>query len=146
MEIAGYEFTGPFTDVSKVPLDRRGVYVVVCLADGEVDCYLDVGESEQVGERLKTHNRKDCWEENAHGEIAYCYRLTSGTWDRELDVNPLQRVRSHSRSEQFGIEGELKWKLDVACGPNPWEEIEEYWEIYREYEAEFGPRAGADAE
>lgn len=145
MEIAGYEFKGPFADVSKVPLDRSGVYVVVCLVDDEVHCYLDVGESEQMGERLKTHRREACWQENAHGEIAYCYRRTSGRWGRDLEPNPLQRTPSRKHSERFGIEGELKWKLDFACGPNPWEEIEEYWEIYREYEQEFGPRGSADS-
>lgn len=146
MEIAGYEFAGPFTDVSNVPLDRAGVYAVVCLVDDEVHCYLDVGESPQVGEQLKTHHRKGCWEENAHGEIGYCYRTTSGTWERDLEPNPLQRTPGRSRAEQFGIEGELKWKLDLPCGPNPWEEIEGYWEVYREYEREFGPRGGADSE
>lgn len=146
MEIAGYEFTGPYTDVSKVPLDRRGVYVVVCLVDGEVDCYLDVGEADQVGERLKTHHRRECWEEHAHGEIAYCYRLTSGEWDRDLTVNPLARMPGRNRSEQHGIAGELNWKLDVPCGSNPWEEIETYWEIYRTYERTFGPRAGTQEE
>ncbi|MEF8779509.1 MAG: hypothetical protein V5A46_02365 [Haloferacaceae archaeon] len=145
MEIAGYEFKGPFRDVSKVPLDRTGVYVVACLVDGDVDCFLDVGASEQVGERLKTHNRQECWRENAHGDIAYCYRLTSGAWERDLDANPLRRGTGRGGSEPFGIEGELRWKLQLPCGPNPWERIEEYREIYAEYEREFGPRAGSNS-
>lgn len=146
MEIEGYTLKGPLTDVTKVPLDARGVYVVVDLVDGEPQQYLDIGVTRQLGNELKTHARKNCWEENASGEIAYCYKITSGTWDRDLDLNPLSEGFGGMRPERFGIEGELKWKLNFACGPNPWQEIERYWETYQEYEDEFGPRATVESE
>ena len=144
MEFAGYEFKGPYTSVTKVPLDARGVYVVVCLVDGELHCCLDSWESRQLGNQLKSHSRTDCWEEHVHGEIAYCYKTTTAGSDRDLEPNPLDHDRiDRSRAEQVGIESELRWKLDCPCGRNPWAEIEEYWEIYQSYEAEFGPR-GSD--
>ena len=144
MEIAGYEFKGPYTDVSDVPLDASGVYVVVSLADGEPDRFLDVGESRQLGERLKTHDRKSCWEEHATGEIAYCYMTSIGEWDHDLEPNPLEHTPGGSA--QAGLGSELKWRLDVACGRDPWAEIEEYWRLYQAYEDEFGPRDSLDFE
>ena len=146
MEIVGYQFTGPFTDVTKVPLDARGVYVVVCLVDGEPHCCLDVGATRQLGNRLKSHDRESCWEENVHGEVGYCYKITGGVWHRELATNPLQGVSDRSESERSGIESELQWKLDVACGENPWREIEKYWEVYGEYEEAFGSRGSFEFE
>lgn len=145
MEIGGYEFKGPFTDVTGIPRDVSGVYVVLCLVDGEPHCSLDVGASSQVGERLREHDRETCWQENVHGEIAYCYKITSGVWDGKVEPNPLDSP-SESRSEQAGLESELKWKLEVACGRNPWQEIEEYWKLYQSYEDEFGPRGSVNVE
>jgi len=145
MELAGYDFHGPYTDVTKVPLDARGVYVVVCLEDDTFHCCLDIGESMQLGNRLRTHNRKTCWREHVHGEIAYCYKTTEGTWDRDLEPDPLRHTPDGD-TEQFGIESELKWKLEFPCGRNPWADIEEYWEIYQDYEEEFGPRGSVELE
>lgn len=141
MEIASYQFTGPLTDVTKVPLDARGVYVVVDLVGDEVHGYLDVGEAKQLGDELHSHDRTDCWEEYAQGDIGYCYRITSGGWERDLDTNPLQRSPEKPRAESAGIVSELLWKHDFACTPDPWEEIEAHWRVYQTYEDEFGPRA-----
>jgi len=146
MEIAGYEFTGPVTDATKIPLDGSGVYVVVCLVDGDVHCCLDVGKARQLGDRLRSHNRRGCWEEHVHGEIAYCYKITSGTWDRDLEADPITHSPGGSRSQMAGTTSELQWKLDCPCGRNPWREIEEYVERYREYENEFGPRGSVSLE
>lgn len=143
MDIAGYEFQGPFTDATKIPLDGSGVYVVVCLVDDEPHCCLDVGESRQLGEQLRTHDRKPCWQDNVHGEVGYCYKILSGSWDRDLEPNPLGRAPGKGRSEQVGIESELQWKLECACGRNPWQQLEEYWEVYQQYEQRFGPRGSA---
>lgn len=140
MDIGGYEFTGPVTDVASVPLDGRGVYVVVDLVDGEVDGYLDIGEARQLGDALRLHDRKTCWHENATGDLGYCYRITSGEWDRDLAPNPLEQTGEHATRERFGIVSELTWKLDFPCCPNSWQEIEEFWALYQEYEDEFGPR------
>jgi len=140
MELAGYEFNGPFSDVTKVPLDAGGVYAVICLREGDFHCCLDIGVSKQLGEELKNHVRKACWRENVHGDIAFCYRVSTGDWDRDLEPDPLGQGSSESHTEPHGIESELKWKLPVVCGPNPWQQIEDYWEVYQAYERQFGPR------
>ena len=143
MDIGGYEFTGPVTDVSSVPLDGRGVYVVVDLVDGEVQKYLDVGETRQLGDTLRLHERNSCWAENSDGDLGYCYRITSGEWKRDLDPNPLEHTSERERPERTGIVSELTWKLEFVCCPNPWSEIEAFWELYKTYEDEFGPRETA---
>jgi hypothetical protein len=144
MEIAGYEFNGPISDVTNIPLDGSGVYVVLCLEDGDPHCCLDIGESQQLGEELKSHQRRSCWQEHVHGDIAYCYKPIVSSSDRDLAPNPLEHSSEGARVEQSGIASELQWKLEAACGPNPWQELEEYWEIYEEYEQRFGPR-GSDS-
>jgi hypothetical protein len=63
MKLAGYDFEGPFTDLSDVK-DLPGVYVVLSFG------VLDVGESgwryheggQGISTRLRTHDRKPCWE------------------------------------------------------------------------------------
>lgn len=138
MEIAGYEFKGPFTEVEKVPLDVSAVYLVACLEDGEPARCLDLGETRQLGERLRSHDRRSCWEDNCDGDIAYYYRISPGKWDRDLPPNPLATTSAGARSERLGILSELQWRLDSVCGPNPWQTLEEYWETYQQYEDEFG--------
>ena len=72
--------------------------------------------------RLKYHGRKDCWRKNVHGTIGYAVRYISNT------------------NERTGVERELQWKLDYACGNNNWRDIELAWQEYQEFERRFGPR------
>lgn len=144
MEIAGYEFRGPFTNLTNVPLDAAGVYVVVDLVDGEPRCCLDVGSARQLGDRLSGNERESCWEDNAVGEIAYCYRIAAGSWERDLEADPLGSTPEDSDSKRAGITSELKWKLEFPCGRDPWEDIERLWALYQAYEAEFGERNALD--
>jgi hypothetical protein len=138
MEIADYEFKGPFTDMTKLPLDVSAVYVVACHEDGEPRQCLDIGETPQLGERLRSHDRRPCWEDNCDGDIAYYYRRVSGTWDRDLEPNPLETTSAEARSERLGIVSELQWRLDPVCGSNPWQTISDHWETYQQYETTFG--------
>jgi len=140
MEIAGYEFKGPFTDTTRLPLDASAVYVVVCLDGDEPQRCLDVDATRQLGERLRSHDRRPCWENNCDGDIGYYYRSVSGTWDRNLDPNPLTLTSADSRPERLGILSELQWQLDPVCGSNPWQTIEDYWETHKQYETTFGER------
>jgi len=55
----GYEFDGPYAKPDDLQ-DTAGVYVIWCEKDGEM-VILDVGQSGHVNERLKNHERSDCW-------------------------------------------------------------------------------------
>ena len=138
MEIAGYTFKGPFTDVAKLPLDASAVYVVACLENGEPRRCLDIGATRQLGEHLRSHDRRPCWKDNCNDEIAYYYRSAAGPWNGDLEPNPLAATSRAAHSERLGILSELQWRLESTCGPNPWAEIARYWNIYQEYENEFG--------
>lgn len=115
--------------------------MVLCLVKEEPHCVLDIGTSEggiargghpdtskrtvtktgNLQYRLKKHDRRNCWEENSHGEIGYCARYVADTMKR----NDLER--------------ELQWKIEYACGTNPWKETEKRWKEYQQFEEKFGP-------
>jgi len=141
INICRYDFEGPYNDSSLDEIrEKLGVYVVLCLVDRKPHCVLDIGTSEggigrghqrvptkrgNLKQRLKTHKRRHCWGKNAHGDIGYAVHYID-------DIN-----------ERLDIEEELQWKLDYACGDNPWKDREVAWQEYQELERKFGPRGSA---
>jgi len=88
----GHEFDGAFSDPSSLkPL--AGVYVIWC-SPGNYWNVLDVGESEDVVERIKNHDRADCWHRNCSGTIYYSATYISDQKDR-LDLE--YRIRSQEQ-------------------------------------------------
>ena len=75
INIEGYEFEGPFTSVDSLE-SISGVYVIHYRNSQGKYSRLDVGESEDVKDRVENHDRKDCWKRNANGVITvsayYC--------------------------------------------------------------------------
>lgn len=73
--IEGYEFEGPFTSTDSLK-SLSGVYVIHYKNSEGKYTRLDVGESEDVKDRVENHDRKNCWSRNAHGNITvsayYC--------------------------------------------------------------------------
>ena len=69
----GYTWEGAFTDPEKLE-SRSGVYMVWC-RNGENWKVLDVGESHDVKERVKNHDRADQWRRNCQGTLHFsaCY-------------------------------------------------------------------------
>lgn len=65
----GYEFDGPYFDPNDLSEDP-GVYLVECLDNNE-RTILDVGESDNVRNRVFNHDRKACWIENCKERIYY---------------------------------------------------------------------------
>ena len=59
---------------------------------------LDVGESENIKERIKNHERSDCWKKNYFGPITY---FATYIYD-EVERRELERVIRHTE--------------DIACG------------------------------
>ena len=136
INIGGYDFDGPYYDPDEIK-EELGVYVVLCFVEEMPHCVLDIGtavggiggrrarmvtRTGNLRHRLKSHDRQDCWRKNVHGKIGYAVRYIYDT------------------DEQIGVEKELQWKLDYACGRNPWKDIELAWQEYQEFEQRFGPR------
>lgn len=138
-----YEFEGPYQETDEIQLGQ-GVYVIVCLVNGEPHCLLDIGTSGQLEQRLSGyHDRQDCWRDTVHGEIAYCVKYTGTTTDvHHHDHAPpaAQKAADGETSERLLIEDELQWKYDVPCGSNHWKDKEQAIARYEAYERLFGPR------
>lgn len=133
MDIGGHDFEGPLSSVEEVSSNDLGVYVVVCTLDERPHCVLDIGTSEggvradvtptgNLQHRLKSSERKYCWQEYSHGEICYYIKHVN---DRE---------------ERLSLESELQWKYEYACGTNPWKQKEQAITNYNAYQQAFGPR------
>jgi hypothetical protein len=137
INIGGYDFEGPFNDPDEIKKEI-GVYVVICLVDGLPHCILDIGTSEggtptrgisrvvtktgNLKHRLRTHKRRNCWDEKKHGEIGYAVRYIQNT------------------DERLAVEKELQWKFNYPCGDNYWKNVELAWREYKKFERQFGSR------
>jgi hypothetical protein len=96
--IAKYTFDGPYTSVDKLE-DRSGVYAIICQKEGK-NYLIDVGESSTMKSRVKTHDRKDCWEENCEGTLAVAVYYTPNS----------------QQPGRMAIEQEIRDQYDVPCG------------------------------
>jgi hypothetical protein len=65
----GYQFEGAYTNPGEVP-GQAGVYTVWCWENNKWKL-LDVGQSENMRQRLINHDRVDCWEQNCGGSIYF---------------------------------------------------------------------------
>lgn len=135
MDIGGYEFNGVFKDPEQISSYDIGVYVVLCLINDHPHCVLyigtseggtgrttgaDVTESGNLQQTLRYHNKRDCWQEETHGEIGYCVKSITKT-DRRIELRK-----------------ELQWKYMTPCGTDPWDIRSQ--PDKEEFEQRFGPR------
>lgn len=118
MDIGGYEFNGVFKDPGQISSYDIGVYVVLCLINDYPHCVLyigtseggtgrrtgpDVTESGNLQQTIRYHNKRDCWQEETHGEVGYCVKSVTNT-DRRIELR-----------------NELQWKYITPCGTDPWD-------------------------
>lgn len=70
VKIKNYDFEGAYTYVSS--LDKKsGVYAVLCSLNSKLNV-IDIGEAEDVRDRLENHDRKDCWNNKCkNGTLKY---------------------------------------------------------------------------
>lgn len=135
MDIGDYEFDGVYTDTDQISSHNIGVYVVLCLIDGNPHCVLYVGTSEggtgrstgadvtetgNLQQTLRYHDKRNCWEENTHGEIGYAVKSITDT------------------ERRIAIRDELQWKYVTPCGTDPWDAPSRADKS--EFESKFGPR------
>lgn len=87
-----YEFDGSYSDAGMLE-PKAGVYVIWCDTGNSWDV-LDVGESEDVVDRINNHDRRDCWFINCNGTIRYSATYISDPEERRDLEN---RIRSHEK-------------------------------------------------
>ncbi len=94
-------FLGPVAKISDLP-QKPGVYLVLSQCENEQDFRaLDVGESQDIRDRISRHNRADCWREHAAGrQIYYYYCLCRGENERMDLEYKLRRLYNPSCGER----------------------------------------------
>jgi len=92
VNISGYTFESyPInTDFNDVP----GVYAIYTSQS-----WLDVGETDKLGQRIPSHERRNCWINNAGGQPINLAFLYVG-----------------SQTQRFSIESNLRTALNPTCG------------------------------
>ena len=93
--ILGYSFEGPY-EIGKKLVDKAAVYVIL---NGNSDV-IDVGQSEETGTRLSSHERKPCWDR--HG----------GKWF----VVKWMPSDKYSEEDRKRVEGKIRESEDPPCG------------------------------
>lgn len=135
MEVEGYTFDGPYTDIDEISEHHTGVYMVLCLVSGRPHCVLYIGTSEggsqadvtptgNLQATLENHRKRNCWEENTHGEVGYFVKPVSD---------------SKRRTE---IRDELQWKYVTPCGVDPWD-APQTSDDWVEFEDKYGSRGSS---
>jgi len=89
----GYEFAGPFFIPDNLP-EAEGIYVVFCKPAVGNFSVVDVGQAEDVKERLTNHDREDCWRRSCRGTLYYAvHQMLFSTEDER------RAVEMHIRSQ-----------------------------------------------
>jgi len=88
----GYQFDGAYLDPNGLQA-RAGVYVIWCQPLQGDWTVLDVGESDDVRDRINKHDRSDCWRKNCSGTIQY-----SATYTPNLNEGQRRDIESRIRS------------------------------------------------
>lgn len=94
-----YSFDGPYNISTESLEDRAGVYAVLCKKNGKY-YPIDVGESATVKTRIKTHDRKNCWEKNCQGTLLVAVYYTPHI----------------QQSGRMAIEQGIRNQYDLPCG------------------------------
>ena len=95
-DLCGYHFEGTYISPYELK-SNPGVYVIWCKTDVRWTI-LDVGESDNVNDRVNNHDRTDCWARNCSGAIFF-----SATYLSDLQ-------------ERSNLEQTIRSSRNVACG------------------------------
>lgn len=98
IQLSGYNFEQPYilrtTSFNNVP----AVYVVYTVI-GSSTVWLDVGETDKLGERIPNHERRECWSRNSQGKEIY-----------------IAVMQVHDEFSRRNIESDLRNRLLPMCG------------------------------
>lgn len=83
--------------------DIAAIYVIICVKSDGSWFVLDVGQSGELGDRIDSHDRKECWKRHCSmGNIWVCvHKMPSDMYSRE---------------DRLNREKELRDKLNPKCG------------------------------
>lgn len=104
------EWKGPYTSASAVP-NSAGIYMVLSGKQNEEGTWLfkyykllDIGQAGDLGTRLASHDREECWEEEKTPDhtIVFKYALMSS--------------RDYDETDRRIVECCLRWRENPPCG------------------------------
>jgi hypothetical protein len=73
---------------------RAGIYMIWCQNDTQWKV-LDVGEAEDIRERIDSHDREPCWKRNCSGTIRYAAHYTSAGPDARRKIESQLRTNNN---------------------------------------------------
>ena len=80
--------------------DIAAIYIILCVNDDGSYKVIDIGQSGKLGERINTHDRKNCWKRKCpHGNIWVCvYKMPSKIYTKQdrLDLEKKWRAKHHN--------------------------------------------------
>ncbi len=83
--------------------DVAAVYVILCVAQGGSWTVLDVGQTGELGGRIDSHDRRECWSRNCpSGSIWVC-------------VYPMPSDR-YTAQDRRDLEAEVRRQYNPPCG------------------------------
>ena len=85
---SGYKFEGPFQNKSSLK-NESGVYAILCPTANSRYRVTDVGESEDVRDRVENHDRESCWKDDCNS-VHYAGHYVSGA-DKRREIE--QEIR-----------------------------------------------------
>lgn len=83
--------------------DFAAIYVILCIDKVGKTKVIDVGQSGEVGTRINSHDREDCWKKNcSSGNIWVCLYKTPST--------------SYTKEQRTTLEGKIREHYNPDCG------------------------------
>lgn len=83
--------------------DVAAIYVVLCVGEGGSWTVLDVGQSGELGARIDSHDRRECWSGNCPG---------GNIW---VCVYPMPSSR-YTKQDRRQLERSIRDQYRPACG------------------------------
>lgn len=91
IQIGNYRFQGPFLLSNFKAIDRAAVYAILCKGSNGEYTPLYIGETGELGTRLETHNKKDCWRKNCKGILYVAIYYTPSSFYTAEDRRKIER-------------------------------------------------------
>lgn len=83
--------------------DFAAIYVILCVGERGKWNVTDVGQSGEVGTRINSHDREDCWKKNCpSGNIWVCLYKTPST--------------GYTKEQRTALEGKIREHYNPPCG------------------------------
>jgi len=115
------EWNGPYTSADRLP-NRAGLYMILAGKQNQKGNWsdytvIDIGQSGRTGERLATHDREQCWENNTPDGYTTLFKyalMPSSEYDDDDRRAAECCLRAHHRPLPCGTECNKGYTSDEA--------------------------------